>query len=252
MNEIMNIQGIPCYEKDGVAYLNLETVARGLGFTETAASGNECVKWTRVRKYLESLGIDTSVDGKLPDYIPENIFYRLAMKAKNETAEKFQTLIADEVVPAIRKHGGYLTPAKVEEVLLNPDTIIQLATQLKASREKTMKLEAINSELVVQNQIYKPKADYFDQIVDRNLLTSFRETAKQLEIKERVFVGFLLDHKYIYRDKKGKLLPYAEKNNGLFELKECVNEKTGWGGTQTLITPKGRETFRLLMQGLAG
>ena len=53
-------------------------MARGLGFTETAASGNEYVKWTRVRKHLESLGIDTSVDGKLPDYIPENIFYRLA------------------------------------------------------------------------------------------------------------------------------------------------------------------------------
>lgn len=253
MNEIMNIQGIPCYEKDGVAYLNLETVARGLGFTTTQTiDGKEYtnIRWSRVDEYLNGLGFATS--GKRPEYIPENIFYRLAMKAKNETAEKFQTLIADEVVPAIRKHGGYLTPAKVEEVLLNPDTIIQLATQLKASREKTMKLEAINSELVVQNQIYKPKADYFDQIVDRNLLTSFRETAKQLEIKERVFVGFLLDHKYIYRDKKGKLLPYAEKNNGLFELKECVNEKTGWGGTQTLITPKGRETFRLLMQGLAG
>lgn len=249
MNEIMNIQGIPCYEKDGVAYLNLETVARGLGFTEKKGDV-DYVMWRRVDKYLEEMHFGTSAER--PDYIPENIFYRLAMKAKNETAEKFQTLIADEVVPAIRKHGGYLTPAKVEEVLLNPDTIIQLATQLKASREKTMKLEAINSELVVQNQIYKPKADYFDQIVDRNLLTSFRETAKQLEIKERVFVGFLLDHKYIYRDKKGKLMPYAEKNNGLFELKECINEKSGWGGTQTMITPKGRETFRLLMQGLAG
>lgn len=249
MNEIMNIQGIPCYEKDGVAYLNLETVARGLGFTQEK-NGVEYVRWETVNNYLRELKFSQQV-GK-DAYIPENIFYRLAMKAKNETAEKFQTLIADEVVPAIRKHGGYLTPAKVEEVLLNPDTIIQLATQLKASREKTMKLEAINSELVVQNQIYKPKADYFDQIVDRNLLTSFRETAKQLEIKERVFVGFLLDHKYIYRDKKGKLMPYAEKNNGLFELKECINEKSGWGGTQTMITPKGRETFRLLMQGLAG
>ena len=173
------------------------------------------------------------------------------MKAKNETAERFQAMIADEVVPAIRKHGGYLTPAKVQEVLTDPDTIIRLATQLKESREKALKLEAINSDLTVQNQIYKPKAEYFDQIVDRNLLTNFRETAKQLGIKERVFVGFLLDHKYIYRDKKGKLMPYAEKNNGLFELKEAVNEKSGWGGTQTLITPKGRETFRLLMQGLA-
>lgn len=251
MNEIMTIQGIPCYEKDGTAYLNLETVARGLGFTETAASGNECVRWRTVKKYLEDLGIATSCDGKLPEYIPENIFYRLAMKAKNETAERFQAIIADEVVPAIRKHGGYLTPAKVQEVLTDPDTIIRLATQLKESREKAMKLEAINSDLTVQNQIYKPKAEYFDQIVDRNLLTNFRETAKQLGIKERVFVGFLLDHKYIYRDKKGKLMPYAEKNNGLFELKEAVNEKSGWGGTQTLITPKGRETFRLLMQGLA-
>lgn len=249
MNEIMTIQGIPCYEKDGIAYLNLETVARGLGFTQEK-NGVEYVRWETVNNYLRELKFSQQV-GK-DTYIPENIFYRLAMKAKNETAERFQAMIADEVVPAIRKHGGYLTPAKVEEVLLNPDTIIQLATQLKESREKALKLEAINSELTVQNQIYKPKAEYFDQIVDRNLLTSFRETAKQLAIKERVFVGFLLDHKYIYRDKKGKLMPYAEKNNGLFELKECVNEKSGWGGTQTMITPKGRETFRLLMQGLAG
>lgn len=248
MNEIMTIQGIPCYEKDGIAYLNLETVARGLGFTEKKGDV-DYVMWRRVDKYLEELHFGTSAER--PEYIPENIFYRLAMKAKNETAERFQAMIADEVVPAIRKHGGYLTPAKVEEVLTDPDTIIRLATQLKESREKAMKLEAINSDLTVQNQIYKPKAEYFDQIVDRNLLTNFRETAKQLGIKERVFVGFLLDHKYIYRDKKGKLMPYAEKNNGLFELKEAVNEKSGWGGTQTLITPKGRETFRLLMQGLA-
>lgn len=178
MNEIMTIQGIPCYEKDGIAYLNLETVARGLGFTKKADSGNEVVNWTRVRGYLSDLGVEQKCT--TGDYIPENIFYRLAMKAKNETAERFQAMIADEVVPAIRKHGGYLTPAKVQEVLTDPDTIIQLATQLKESREKAMKLEAINSDLTVQNQIYKPKAEYFDQIVDRNLLTNFRETAKQL------------------------------------------------------------------------
>lgn len=69
---------------------------------------------------------------------------------------------------------------------------------------------------------------------------------KQLKVKERKFIGFLLDKKYIYRDKKGKLMPFADKNNGLFEVKESVNEKTSWSGTQTLITPKGRETFRLL------
>ena len=79
------------------------------------------------------------------------------------------------------------------------------------------------------------------------MLTNFRETAKQLKVREKDFIEFLLDRKYIYRDKKGKLLPYADKNNGLFEVKECYNEKTDWSGVQTLITPKGRETFRLLM-----
>ena len=107
-----------------------------------------------------------------------------------------------------------------------------------------------NSQLTVEKQIMQPKADYFDELVDRNLLTSFRETAKQFGIKEKSFINFLLSKKYIYRDKKGKLVPYAEKNNGLFELKESFNEKTHWAGTQTLITPKGRETFRLLCEGL--
>ena len=73
------------------------------------------------------------------------------------------------------------------------------------------------------------------------------ETAKLLEVSPKRFVDFLLEKKYIYRDQKGKLMPYAEKNNGLFELKERFNDKTQWTGTQTLITPKGRETFRLLM-----
>ena len=96
----------------------------------------------------------------------------------------------------------------------------------------------------------KPKADYFDDLVDRNLLTGFRETAKALNIKEKKFITFLLEHKYIYRDKKGKLQPFADKNKGLFEVKESKNEKTGWVGTQTLVTPKGRETFKLLCVGL--
>ena len=107
-------------------------------------------------------------------------------------------------------------------------------------------LEIANSQLSVDNQIMQPKADYFDELVDRNLLTSFRETAKQLDVKEKEFISFLLEKKYIYRDKKGKLMPYADKNDGLFDIKECFNEKTQWSGTQTLITPKGRETFRLL------
>ena len=249
MNEIMNIQGIPCYEKDGVAYLNLETVARGLGFTKKADSGNEVVNWTRVRGYLTDLGVEQKCT--TGDYIPENIFYRLAMKAKNETAERFQAMIADEVVPAIRKTGGYIAgEAQMTDEELLARALTMASEKLKQRDARIAELAVQNSELTVQKQIMQPKADCFDELVDRNLLTNFRETAKEMKIKEKAFVGFLLGHKYVYRDKRGKLVPYAEKNNGLFELKECVNEKTGWGGTQTLITPKGRETFRLLMQGI--
>ena len=109
-----------------------------------------------------------------------------------------------------------------------------------------MALQAENSRLVVDKQIMAPKAEYFDELVERNTLTNFRETAKELHVPPRKFVQFLLDRKYIYRDKKGKLMPYENKNDGLFEVKECSNEKTKWSGTQTLVTPKGRETFRLL------
>ena len=250
MNKIMNIQGIECYEKDGTAYLKLDTVARGLGFTQTQnKNGSEytSVRWERVEQYLGEMGFPHKW-GK-DDFIPENVFYRLAMKAKNETAERFQAFIADEVIPSIRRHGVYMTPETLESAILNPDTLIKLCTALKEEQDKRKALEAANSALTVDNAVMKPKADYFDELVDRNLLTNFRETAKQLGIKEKEFIRFLMEKKYLYRDKRGKLMTYAEKNTGLFEIKECFNEKTQWSGTQTLITPKGRKTFRLLYVG---
>lgn len=132
----------------------------------------------------------------------------------------------------------------LEKAWNTPEMVMSRA--LKMAEHKIKELSLINSTLSVDNQIMKPKAEYFDELVDRNLLTSFRETANQLQVKERDFVQFLLEKKYIYRDKKGKLMPYADKNKDLFQLKECFNDKTSWKGTQTLITPKGRETFRLL------
>lgn len=134
---------------------------------------------------------------------------------------------------------------RVEEAWNSPEMIMKRA--LDYANENVKRLQIQVSTLQVDNEIMKPKADYFDELVDRNTLTSFRETAKQLDVKEKVFINFLLEHKYIYRDKKGKIMPYAEKNNGLFEIKETFNEKTNWSDTQTLVTPKGRETFRLLL-----
>lgn len=134
---------------------------------------------------------------------------------------------------------------KVEEAWNSPEMIMKRA--LDIANENIKKLQITVSSLSVDNEIMRPKADYFDELVERNTLTNFRETAKQLQVGEKVFIKYLLDHKYIYRDKRGKILPYADKNNGLFEVKESFNEKTKWSGTQTLVTPKGRETFRLLM-----
>ena len=176
--------------------------------------------------------------------INESGLYSLVLSSKLPTAKAFKRWITSEVIPSIRKNGGYING----QDQLSPEELMAralvVAQQTLADRERRI------SELTVTNQIMQPKAEYFDQIVDRNLLTNFRETAKQLGIKEKSFIQFLIDHKYLYRDKRGKLMPDADKNNGLFEVKECFNDKTQWSGTQTLITPKGRETFRLLCQGM--
>lgn len=125
-----------------------------------------------------------------------------------------------------------------------------MARALQIAEKKISTLTADLSKATVQNAIMAPKADYFDELVERNTLTNFRETAKQLGVKQKAFINFLMERKFIYRDKRGKLLPYADKNDGLFEVKECFNNATQWAGTQTLVTPKGRETFRLLCQGM--
>lgn len=187
-----------------------------------------------------------TVNGTKGILINESGLYSLILSSKLPSAKKFKRWVTSEVLPSIRKHGAYMTQETIEQAILNPDTLIKLATALKDEQNKNKQLQAVNSELAVNNQIMKPKAEYFDELVDRNLLTNLRETAKQLEIKQKDFISFLLEKKYLYRDKRGKLMPYANKNNGLFEIKETFNEKTQWSGTQTLVTPKGRETFRLL------
>ena len=85
-------------------------------------------------------------------------------------------------------------------------------------RKYFIKVLQINvANLTVDNEIMRPKAEYFDELVDRNLLTNIRDTAKELKVKQKDFVNFLLDKKYLYRDKSGKLLPYAKHaDSGLF------------------------------------
>lgn len=179
--------------------------------------------------------------------INESGLYSLILSSKMPNAKKFKHWVTSEILPSIRKHGAYMTPETLEQAILNPEMMIKLCTALKDEQDKNKALQVVNSSLTVDNQIMKPKADYFDELVDRNLLTNFRDTAKQLHVGERKFIKFLLEKKYIYRDKRGKLKPYANKYEDLFDVKEFTNEKTGFCDTQTLITPKGRETFRLLL-----
>ena len=93
--------------------------------------------------------------------------------------------------------------------------------------------------------IAEPKAQYFDKLVERNLLTNFTTTAKEFGVKRKDFVAYLLDNGYIYRDQRGNLFPYAVHVPHLFEVKEY--SKDAHSGVQTLVTPKGRETLRLLL-----
>lgn len=188
-----------------------------------------------------------TVNGTQAILINESGLYSLILSSKLPGAKEFKRWVTSEILPSIRKHGAYMTPETLQAAILNPDTMIQLCQKLKNEQEKNRELSVTNSRLTVENQIMQPKAEYFDELVDRNLLTNFRETAKELECKPKKFVEFLIERKYIYRDKRGKLLPYENKNDGLFVVRECFNEKTQWSGTQTMVTPKGRETFRLLL-----
>ena len=181
-----------------------------------------------------------TVNGTQAILINESGLYSLILSSKLPSAKEFKRWVTSEVLPSIRKHGGYIAGQEQlsESELLAKALVV--AQRTLADRDKRI------ADLTVQTEIMQPKADYFDELVDRNLLTNFRETAKQLGIGPKAFVEFLLKKKFIYRDQRGKLLPYEDKNNGLFEVKESYNNKTQWSGTQTMVTPKGRETFRLL------
>ena len=176
--------------------------------------------------------------------VNESGLYNVILRSDKPEAKPFRRWVTSEVLPSIRKYGGYIA----EQETMSSEEL--MASALLVVQRTLEEREARISALTAQNQIMMPKAEYFDKLVDRNLLTNFRETAKELHVKERAFINFLIENGYVYRDQKNKLQPYANKNEGLFKLKECANEKNSWSGTQTLITPKGRETFRLLTENL--
>ena len=246
-NNTTNICGVTCYEEDGIAYLKLENVAYGLGFTQMK-NGIEYVKWERVAGYLNDIGFpqkcgkDYSTHKDLSGmFIPENIFYRLAMKAKNPAAEAFQAKVADEIIPSIRRTGGYISGEKeMDDDELVARAFVVLQNKLKDRDEQIGLLKNENTAL-------KPKANYFDSLANTNLLINLRDTAKELGVPPLVFNNWLRDNDYIYYDSRGSIKPYQAKNDGLFVMKE-VMIRHGGSRIQTFVTQKGRDKFLKLIQ----
>lgn len=114
--------------------------------------------------------------------------------------------------------------------------------------EKWIEEEKVRQQLALENEMNRPKVVYFDNLVSRNLLTNLRDTARQIHVPQNKFISLLIDNKYLYRDAKEKLKPYSQYVPMYFELKDF--EKNGHAGTQLLVTPKGKETFRLMWGGV--
>jgi prophage antirepressor-like protein len=234
-----NICGVDCYEQNGVAYLRLENVARGLGFTTVAASGNEVVRWNTVYNYLTDLKVvagscNGNYKGNCPDFIPENIFYRLAMKAKNETAEKFQALVADEIIPSIRKNGIYATDNVIDEILNNPDFGIELLTKLKKERQARVEAERKNAILTHVNKTY-----------------TMTEIAKELNLKSAIQLNKLLADRKIQYNVNGTWVLYSPYSSmGYEEIKQEILD-SGKVIYHRRITQLGREFILQLFNNVA-
>lgn len=139
--------------ENGESLFDVESVARSLGITTTTTKNGkryENVRWSRINGFLPQVA-----ELKTGDFISEPMVYKLAFKANNEVAEKFQDWLAVEVLPSIRKNGMYAT----DELLDNPDLLIEVATKLK--EERTLRLVA--EQRVAE---YEPKISYLDSILE--------------------------------------------------------------------------------------
>lgn len=168
--------------------------------------------------------------------INESGLYSLILSSKLPQAKAFKHWVTQEILPSIRKYGGYIQNQEEkssEEILASA---ILVAQNVILDKEKKI------SELT-------PKAEYYDNLVDKNLLTNFRNTAKELHIPQTKFIKFLLRKKLVYRDRYNTLLPYAHKNDGYFEIKEWYNPTGKATGIQTFVTPKGRQHLLFLIGG---
>ena len=171
-------------------------------------------------------------------FVNEDGLYDVILDSRKPQAKLFRKWVTKDVLPSIRKTGSY----SIEQQL--PKTYLEALKALVASEEEKERLRLEGEEKQRKIEEQAPKVQYFDNLVERNLLTNFRDTAKEIGLKQNQLINLLLENGYLYRDQRNKLKPYAEHVPDYFEIKDYENN--GHTGTQTLVTPKGKEAFRLL------
>lgn len=196
------------------------------------------LKWkVGVKTGVKSDGTD-SIQRMEMLFIPESDLYRLIMRSQLPNAEKFSDWVCEEVLPSIRQTGSYSIEKKPDSYMIeNP---AERARRWAEEYEEKIALEVRVTEL-------EPEGQYFDSLVDSKLLTTFRDTAKELHIPPRQFTQWIVNKGYVYRDRHNMIKPYEQyRKNGLFKMKDFLTP-AGFSNVQTYITVKGKETFRLLI-----
>lgn len=166
--------------------------------------------------------------------------YTLVLGSRKPEAKAFKRWITHEVIPAIRKHGVYITDEKLKLFAEHPELLGALMKSLYAAHAENLRHRA-------ERQTLLPKADYYDAFMDADGCTNLRTTAKELNVPERWFARFLQQTGFLYRSPAGNLMPYAiPRNRGLFRVRDYV--RNGHSGAYTLITPMGKSLFRELLR----
>lgn len=182
-----------------------------------------------------------SGQGREAILISESGVYALIFSSKLDSAKRFKHWVTSEVLPTIRRTGSYSINKRKPDSYMIEDPVERAKRWIEEQEEKQKLSETVQEQ--------EPMVDYFKSLVDNNLLTNFRDTAKELGYSQTEFTGWLIAKGYVYRDSKGILKPYETyRKQGLFQMKDFKNPHNHFTGTRTLVTVKGKNTFRLLMQ----
>lgn len=202
-------------------------VAASLGYVKTRNAIKQHCKGARKQ------GVPTNGGIQNVTIIPEGDVYRLIVGSKLPTAEKFEHWLFDEVVPAIRKTGGYMTDALAQKVQADPDELKKFVSAFIKEKDRADDLEQKLAEA-------QPKIDGYNQFLNNDGCTTIRVTAKELDVPEKQFTKLLVDKKVLFRTRDGYLLPYAnKKNSGMFVVRDFISA-SGELFHQTLFTTKGK------------